>query len=114
MPVYEYRCEKCGNQYEKREGFEAPARQKCPKCRGKALRVLHAASVVFKGSGFYITDNRKTPAESSTDSAPMKSDDGASTKSDDGASTKTASAKSNDSPASKTPDKPATESAAAT
>ena len=95
MPVYDYRCEKCGNQYEKREGFDAPARQRCPKCRGRALRVLHAASIVFKGSGFYVTDNRKTPAEPSSESAPAKSDDGASTKaapakSDDGASTKTA------------------------
>ena len=108
MPVYEYRCEKCGNQYEKREGFDAPARQKCPKCRGRALRVLHAASVVFKGSGFYITDNRKTPAEPSGEGAPAKSDDGA--------STKTAPAKSDDGASTKTVDKPsttATESAAA-
>jgi putative FmdB family regulatory protein len=105
VPVYEYRCEKCGNQYEKREGFDAPARQKCPKCRGKALRVLHAASVVFKGSGFYITDNRKTPAEPSGESAPAKSDDGP--------STKPAPAKSDGTASSKTADKPTTESAAA-
>jgi putative FmdB family regulatory protein len=105
VPVYEYRCEKCGNQYEKREGFDAPARQKCPKCRGRAQRVLHAASVVFKGSGFYITDNRKTPAEPSGESAPAKSDDGA--------STKTAPAKADDSSPTKTAHKPTTESAAA-
>jgi putative FmdB family regulatory protein len=64
MPIYEYACEKCSNRYEKREGFDAPARQRCPKCRGTALRVLHAPPIVFKGSGFYVTDSRK--AESST------------------------------------------------
>ena len=61
MPVYEYRCHKCGNRYEKREGFDAPSRQKCPKCRGRATRVLQAAPIVFKGSGFYVTDSRKEP-----------------------------------------------------
>jgi putative FmdB family regulatory protein len=81
MPTYEYACEKCGNRYEKREGFDAPARQRCPKCRGTSLRVLHAPPIVFKGSGFYVTDSRKT--ESSTvgespsdkpDSKPEKSE----------------------------------------
>ena len=58
MPLYEYRCQKCGEEYEKREGFDAPARQRCPTCRGAALRVFHAPPIVFKGSGFYVTDNR--------------------------------------------------------
>ncbi len=58
MPLYEYRCQKCAHLYEKREGFDAPARQKCPTCGGQAQRVLHAAPIVFKGSGFYVTDNR--------------------------------------------------------
>ncbi len=75
MPVYEYRCEKCSHEYEKREGFDAPARQRCPKCRGRALRVIRPAPVVFKGSGFYVTDNRKAPAEpSSSESTPASSD----------------------------------------
>jgi putative FmdB family regulatory protein len=99
VPVYEYRCEKCGNEYEKREGFDAPARQRCPKCKGKALRVLRPAAVVFKGSGFYVTDNRKSESAPATESASN------STKSDDGASTK---------PAEKsTADKSTSESAAA-
>ena len=58
MPTYEYSCGSCGNRYEKREGFDAPARQKCPKCRKEAQRVLFAPPVVFKGSGFYKTDSR--------------------------------------------------------
>ena len=35
----------------------------CPKCQGKARRVLHSTPVIFKGSGFYVTDNRKGAAE---------------------------------------------------
>ena len=58
MPTYEYACLKCNHEYEKREGFDAPATQKCPKCRGRARRVFHATPIVFKGSGFYVTDSR--------------------------------------------------------
>ncbi len=101
MPIYEYRCQKCAHEYEKREGFDAPAQQRCPKCRGKALRVLQAAPIVFKGSGFYVTDNRKaSPTESdSKESSTSESKDGASSASKDGASTSSkdgASAKSSD------------------
>ena len=59
MPTYEYRCTECGHQYERREGFDAPAVQHCPHCRGESRRVLHAPPVLFKSSGFYVTDNRK-------------------------------------------------------
>lgn len=81
MPTYEYSCIDCSHVYDKREGFDAPALQECPVCGGTARRVLHAASIVFKGSGFYITDSRKsTPeaeseakAEAKTESAPDSS-----------------------------------------
>ena len=63
MPTYEYRCLDCHQQYEKREGFDAPALQECPTCGGTARRVLQATPVLFKGSGFYSTDSRK-PAPS--------------------------------------------------
>jgi putative FmdB family regulatory protein len=60
LPTYEYRCTECGHQYERREGFDAPATQHCPKCRGESRRVLHAPPILFKSSGFYVTDNRKS------------------------------------------------------
>lgn len=58
MPVYQYRCLNCLHEYERREGFDASSTQQCPVCGGTARRVLHAPPIIFKGSGFYVTDNR--------------------------------------------------------
>ena len=93
MPVYEYLCSACVNRYEKREGFSAPARQKCPKCGKAANRVLQAPPIVFKGSGFYATDNRgssKTAAEPAAPAGEAKAD--SSTSSSESSSTETAAA----------------------
>jgi putative FmdB family regulatory protein len=70
VPLYEYACASCGRRYEKREGFDAPARQKCQHCGKSAQRVLHAPPIVFKGSGFYKTDSRGT-SSATADSAPV-------------------------------------------
>ena len=59
MPIYVYRCDLCSNQYEKKEGFDAPVEQACPQCGGVTRRLLQVPGIVFKGPGFYITDNRK-------------------------------------------------------
>lgn len=59
MPTYAYKCTSCDNSYETKEGFDAPARQPCPRCGAVAKRLLFAPPIVFKGSGFYITDSRK-------------------------------------------------------
>ena len=76
MPTYEYACESCGKRYEKREGFDAPARQKCQFCGKTALRVLFAPPVVFKGSGFYKTDSRGVSTPASSDDSPSSSSSG--------------------------------------
>lgn len=73
MPTYEYRCTN-GHQYETREGFDAPARQDCQQCGAPAKRVLFPPPIVFKGSGFYITDSRKgSSATIASDSSPSTS-----------------------------------------
>ncbi len=57
MPIYEYQCEKCGEIFEIFQINGEEVEPKCPKCFGKARRVISPiGSLVFKGSGFYITD----------------------------------------------------------
>ncbi len=59
MPLYEYRCSS-GHHFEKSEGFNAPTEQKCLTCGGPARRQISLPAVIFKGAGFYSTDNRKS------------------------------------------------------
>ncbi len=59
MPVYEYECGKCSCRFEVRQGFDDSPVAVCPRCRGKARRVFVPVPVIFKGSGFYVTDHRK-------------------------------------------------------
>jgi putative FmdB family regulatory protein len=56
VPLYEYKCIKCGHRFEKIERVTAPHRQKCPKCGSKAERLLSSPAIQFKGSGWYKTD----------------------------------------------------------
>jgi putative FmdB family regulatory protein len=73
VPVYEYRCKK-GHEYELTESFSAPSEQKCVKCGATAKRQISMPAVIFKGSGFYSTDSRKSSGVSSeSDSAPSAS-----------------------------------------
>ena len=75
MPTYEYRCGSCHHHYEKRESFEAPSLQVCPACGAEARRVLHPAPIVFKGSGFYSTDSRKSSSSTADSPAAAKAED---------------------------------------
>jgi putative FmdB family regulatory protein len=56
VPLYEYKCAKCGHRFEKIESVSASFRKKCPECGGKAERMLAAPAIQFKGSGWYVTD----------------------------------------------------------
>jgi len=62
MPIYEYECGLCHFHFERKQGFDAEPVAVCPECQGKARRVIHSIPVIFKGSGFYTTDNRKDEA----------------------------------------------------
>jgi len=59
MPIYEYECGHCQFRFEMKQGFDEEPEAMCPQCQGRARRVFHSAPVIFKGSGFYITDSRK-------------------------------------------------------
>ncbi|NPV14024.1 zinc ribbon domain-containing protein [candidate division WOR-3 bacterium] len=59
MPTYEYHCRKCGNKFSQFQKITEPALKNCPKCQGKNCveRLISGGSgLIFKGSGFYITD----------------------------------------------------------
>jgi putative FmdB family regulatory protein len=59
MPTYVYECGKCGHRFEILQSITDPPRRRCPKCRGAVKRVLMpGGGLIFKGSGFYITDYR--------------------------------------------------------
>ncbi len=60
MPIYEYECGTCRLRFEMKQGFNEAPKAMCPQCQGKARRILHSTPVIFRGSGFYITDTRKS------------------------------------------------------
>lgn len=65
MPVYTYRCESCGVQFERHQSFTDAPLKTCPECRKKALKkVITPTKVIFKGSGFYATDHKSPSGES--------------------------------------------------
>ena len=84
MPTYEYKCSDCSYQFEELQSFTADPITVCPECSGKTERLITGgAGFLFKGSGFYITENRsssykadaakdKTPASTPTPKAPEK------------------------------------------
>jgi predicted nucleic acid-binding Zn ribbon protein len=66
-----------GHQYERAEGFDAPVEHKCPTCRSRARRQISKPAVIFKGSGFYSTDNRKSwSGDNGASSVPAAGDHG--------------------------------------
>ncbi|MEA4907799.1 MAG: FmdB family zinc ribbon protein [Anaerolineaceae bacterium] len=70
MPVYTYRCENCGVQFERTQKFSDSPLTWCPECNKKALRKVYTpVGIVFKGSGFYATDNRSPSGASRSSSS---------------------------------------------
>lgn len=60
MPTYDYRCEACGHEFEEFQSITAPHLKKCPSCKKPKLKRLigTGGAMIFKGSGFYLTDYR--------------------------------------------------------
>ena len=62
MPIYEYECEKCSYRFELKKSFsEASGSPCCPRCQFKIRRIFSPSAILFKGSGFYVTDSRSDP-----------------------------------------------------
>jgi putative FmdB family regulatory protein len=71
MPTYEYECLACKHRFERFQKFTDAPVSECPECGSQVRKVLFPAGVVFKGSGWYVTDSRKSGSESTAD--PLKS-----------------------------------------
>ena len=65
MPVYEYRCENCGYDFDQFQHFSEDALIVCPNCRQEKLRkVYNSVGIVFKGKGFYANDHKSPSGQS--------------------------------------------------
>jgi putative FmdB family regulatory protein len=73
MPIYQYSCPKCDNSFELRQGFDAENVAACPKCKSKAKRRFMPVPIIFKGSGFYVTDSKSPSEAQSTAKMPETS-----------------------------------------
>jgi putative FmdB family regulatory protein len=79
LPLYEYRCRKCGTVVEKIQKFSDTPLTKCEKCGGKLEKLVSASAIQFKGSGWYVTDYaRKSSGSSSKSDGGSGNGDGAS------------------------------------
>jgi putative FmdB family regulatory protein len=72
VPLYEYKCLKCGRKTEKIENVAGPHLKKCPHCGGKVEALISAPAIQFKGSGWYVTDyaGKKTSGDSGKEDKP--------------------------------------------
>ena len=93
MPLYEYKCEKCGKKFERIERVTAPEVRKCPTCKGKAVRLPSSPAIQFKGSGWYVTDYAGKGSSSSEKSSSEGGESKPASPGDGGAAKKEVSAK---------------------
>ena len=91
MPTYSYACTECGNRFDAVQAFSDDALTSCPKCSGKLRKLIGSVGVVFKGSGFYRTDNRESGKSSSNGSSAKSAEGSSSSTSSDSSSSSSAS-----------------------
>ncbi len=72
MPIYEYKCKKCGKEFEVFQGITDPAVKSCRFCKGSVHKLMSLSSFHLKGSGWYATDygGRKAPASEKKETTP--------------------------------------------
>jgi len=94
MPIYEYKCQKCGKQFEAFQGITEPELRSCKFCKGKVQKLVSLSSFSLKGSGWYTTDyaGKKPPAK--TEKAETKAETKATESSTSSADTPSMTSKS--------------------
>lgn len=70
MPIYEYECRDCNRRFERLQHFTDEPVKACPECGGPVQRVIQPVGIIFKGSGFYVTDNRQLAAKEAAKELP--------------------------------------------
>ncbi|MXP22851.1 FmdB family transcriptional regulator [Gordonia sp. HNM0687] len=108
MPTYSYACTECDNKFDIVQSFSDDALTECPQCTGRLRKLFNSVGIVFKGSGFYRTDSRKS--SSSSESSSSDSSSGGS--SSGGSTSGSSSSDSSSSSSSKSDSTSATASAA--
>ena len=75
MPTYDFECTKCHHRFERKRSFSDNGGVDCPRCHCEARRLFTAPPIIFKGSGFYVTDQRKpNPASADLPKEEKKSE----------------------------------------
>jgi putative FmdB family regulatory protein len=73
MPTYEYECKSCGHSFEAFQSMSEPPLKDCPQCGKEVRRLIHGGTgVIFKGSGFYVTDKKGGSGSAGGGKAPAK------------------------------------------
>lgn len=103
MPTYSYACTECGNRFDAVQAFSDDALTTCPKCSGKLRKLFGSVGVVFKGSGFYRTDNRESGKSSSNGSSGKSSESSSTSTSSDSSSSSSGTSSSSSSSSSAAP-----------
>ena len=67
MPYYKYRCIKCRFEFELKQSFYDSPAVPCPKCNMNSQRIFVPTPIIFKGSGFYVTDSRRSDGAKNTE-----------------------------------------------
>jgi putative FmdB family regulatory protein len=75
MPLYEYQCQDCGVRFERRQHITDDPIEICPECGGRVQRLIQPVGVIFKGSGFYVTDHRAKSSTAKPGSAKSSASD---------------------------------------
>jgi putative FmdB family regulatory protein len=88
VPIYTYTCTACNDLVEKRQSFSDPPLTTCEQCGGALRKVIHPVGIVFKGSGWYITDSRSSSAAANGRTNSTTSSDGEAKSSDSGSTSK--------------------------